>query len=195
MEPIVIEVKKIQFFDKGELEELTSATMNAVDEGIGFGWITKPPKNKVKDYWQGVLLVPNRDLFIGKYKEIVSGSIQVVTFSSTNEAAIFRVSIDTHFVATWARGHGLCNLGGLCYTFQEQGVGLTRPVVAEKTCGKELSQLHAAASAAQSLLEAQSSQGGRVGFQTSTYYSRQGVWTTPVSWLSPLTPFRKNNKP
>ena len=37
MEPIVIEVKKIQAFAKGELEELTSATMNAVEEGIGFG--------------------------------------------------------------------------------------------------------------------------------------------------------------
>ena len=106
----MIEVKKIEKFEKGELEELTSATMNAIEEGIGFGWITKPPKNKVKEYWKGVLLVPNRWLFIGKYKGVVSGSIQVVTFSSTNEAAIFRVFIDTHFVATWARGHGLAKL-------------------------------------------------------------------------------------
>ena len=110
MEPIVIEVKKIQVFDKGELEELTSATMNAIDEGIGFGWTAKPPKNKVKEYWKGVLLVPNRWLFIGKYKGVISGSIQVVTSSSANEAALFRISIDTHFVATWARGHGLAKL-------------------------------------------------------------------------------------
>ena len=94
MDSIVIEVKKIQVFDKGELEELTSATMNAVDEGIGFGWTTKPPKNKVKEYWKGVLLVPNRWLFIGKYKGVISGSIQVVTSSSANEAALFRFSID-----------------------------------------------------------------------------------------------------
>jgi ribosomal protein S18 acetylase RimI-like enzyme len=107
MDSIVIEVKKIKRFDKGELEELTSATMNAIEEGIGFGWTNKPPVNKVKEYWKGVLLVPNRWLFIGKYKGVISGSIQVVTASSANEAAIFRVSIDTHFVATWARGHGL----------------------------------------------------------------------------------------
>ncbi len=106
----MIKVEKREKFLKGELEELTTATMDAIKEGIGFGWVTLPPRNKVKDYWQGVLLVPNRDLFIGKYKEIVSGSIQVVTFSSTNEAAIFRVFIDTHFVATWARGHGLAKL-------------------------------------------------------------------------------------
>ena len=33
MDSIVIEVKKIKRFDKGELEELTSATMNAIEEG------------------------------------------------------------------------------------------------------------------------------------------------------------------
>ena len=103
----MIEVKKIKVFEKGELEELTSATMNAIQEGIGFGWIKRPAKNKVIEYWRGVILVPNRWLFVGKYKGVISGSIQVVTFSSTNEAAIFRVFIDTHFVATWARGHGL----------------------------------------------------------------------------------------
>ena len=106
----MIEVKKIKNFEKGELEELTSATMNAIQEGIGFGWIKKPAKNKIIEYWKGVILVPNRWLLVGKYKGIISGSIQVVTFSSTNEAAIFRVFIDTHFVATWARGYGLAKL-------------------------------------------------------------------------------------
>ena len=106
----MIEVKKINKFEKGELEELTSATMDAIQEGIGFGWIKKPPKNKIIDYWKGVLMVPNRWLFLGKYKGVISGSIQVVTVSSSNEEAIFRVFIDTHFVATWARGHGLAKL-------------------------------------------------------------------------------------
>ena len=106
----MIEVKKINSFEKGEIEELTSATMDAIQEGIGFGWTTKPPKNKIIEYWKGVLLVPNRWLFLGKYKGVISGSIQVVTLSSSNEAAIFRVFIDTHFVATWARGHGLAKL-------------------------------------------------------------------------------------
>ena len=106
----MIEVRKTNSFEKGELEELTSATMDAIQEGIGFGWIAKPPKNKITEYWKGVLLVPNRWLFLGKYKGVISGSIQVVTLTSSNEAAIFRVFIDTHFVATWARGHGLAKL-------------------------------------------------------------------------------------
>ena len=71
----MIEVKRIKSFEKGELEELTSATMNAIQEGIGFGWIKKPAKNKIIEYWKGVVLVPNRWLFVGKYKGIISGSI------------------------------------------------------------------------------------------------------------------------
>ena len=106
----MITVEKIASFKRGELEELTSATMDAIKEGIGFGWVKPPPKNKVKDYWKGVLVVPNRWLFLGRYKGLVAGSLQVVTFTSTNEASIFRVFIDTHFVATWARGYGLARL-------------------------------------------------------------------------------------
>ena len=106
----MITVKKTNSFKKGELEELTSATMDAIEEGIGFGWIKRPPKNKVRNYWKGVLLVPNRWLFLGRYKGLIAGSVQVVTFSSSNEASMFRVFIDTHFVATWARGHGLAKL-------------------------------------------------------------------------------------
>ena len=106
----MITVEKTTIFRKGEIEELTAATMDAIKEGIGFGWINPPPKNKVKDYWKGVLLVPNRWLFLGRYKGLIAGSLQVVTFSSTNEASMFRVFIENHFVATWARGHGLAKL-------------------------------------------------------------------------------------
>ena len=106
----MITVKKTNSFKKGELEELTSATIDAIEEGIGFGWIKRPPKNKVRNYWKGVLLVPNRWLFLGRYKGLIAGSLQVVTFSSSNEASMFRVFIDTHFVATWARGYGLAKL-------------------------------------------------------------------------------------
>ena len=35
---------------------------------------------------------------------------KLLPFSSSNEASMFRVFIDTHFVATWARGHGLAKL-------------------------------------------------------------------------------------
>ena len=95
---------------KVDLQELCDATEEAILAGGGFGWISPPSLKTLQDYWKGVLMVPNRWLFLGKYKGVISGSIQVVTVSSSNEAAIFRVFIDTHFVATWARGHGLAKL-------------------------------------------------------------------------------------
>ena len=41
----MITVKKTNSFKKGELEELTSATMDAIKEGIGFGWVKASPLN------------------------------------------------------------------------------------------------------------------------------------------------------
>tara|TARA_Y100001935_G_C17264028_1_gene488109 strand:- start:469 stop:1005 length:537 start_codon:yes stop_codon:yes gene_type:complete len=110
METLMIKVDRINKFGSGELEELTLATIDAIENEIGFGWTKKPHKNKLLDYWNGVLLVPNRWLFVGKYQGIVSGSLQVVTPSKSNEAGSFKAFIDTHFVATWARGHGLAKL-------------------------------------------------------------------------------------
>ena len=49
----MIEVKKIKNFEKGELEELTSATMNAIQEGIGSfvaGEVIKGLNNDQKNY-------------------------------------------------------------------------------------------------------------------------------------------------
>ena len=68
----MITVTKTKSFNKGELEELTAATMDAIKEGIGFGWVKPPPKNKVRNYWKGVLLVPNRWLFLGRYKGLIT---------------------------------------------------------------------------------------------------------------------------
>ena len=101
--------KKTNSFKKGELEELTAATMDAVKEGIGFGWVKPPPKNKVRNYWKGVLLVPNRWLFLGRYKGLIAGSCKLLRFLLLMRLQCLSF-IDTHFVATWARGHGLAKL-------------------------------------------------------------------------------------
>ena len=102
-----IKVYKVISFKPGELEELTTASRDAINAGMGFGWNNPPSEEKLKAYWKGVLLVPNRWLFVGKFDDVIAGSVQVVRANSSNEAAFFRVSIDAHFVATWARGHGL----------------------------------------------------------------------------------------
>lgn len=86
---------------------LTRATVAAIGDGIGFGWVTPPPRRRLAAYWRGVLLVPERELHIGRLDGEAVGSVQLVKPAPTYEAGDFAASIDTHFVAPWARGHGL----------------------------------------------------------------------------------------
>ena len=90
-----------------DLAALTRATIAAIDEGIGFGWVKPPSRRRLSAYWRGVLLVPERELHLGRLDGDVAGSVQLVKPAPTFEAGDFAASIDTHFVAPWARGHGL----------------------------------------------------------------------------------------
>jgi ribosomal protein S18 acetylase RimI-like enzyme len=100
----VVNVKR---FRRGELAELCEATAEAIRDGIGFGWVQAPARHRLEAYWRGVLLVPERELFIGRIDGAVGGSIQLVKPAPNFEAGHFAAHIDTHFVAPWARGHGL----------------------------------------------------------------------------------------
>ncbi len=97
----------IERFRGGELNELCGATKEALSHGIGFGWIRTPERERLEAYWRGVLVVPQRILIVGRREGVIAGSIQVVLPGPNDEARVFSVSIDTHFVAPWARGHGL----------------------------------------------------------------------------------------
>ncbi len=102
-----ISVNKLEKYKSGDIDELIRATKDAIKAGMGFGWVVEPNEKKLKDFWKGILLVPNRILFVGRLNGSIVGSIQLVKPLSNNEAAAFRISIDTHFVATWARGYGI----------------------------------------------------------------------------------------
>ena len=100
-------VVKVKRFRRGELAELCEATVEAIRGGIGFGWVQPPARHRLEAYWRGVLLVPERELFIGRVDGAVGGSVQLVKPVPNFEAGHFAAHIDTHFVAPWARGHGL----------------------------------------------------------------------------------------
>lgn len=91
----------------GELNELCQATEEALAAGIGFGWVRPPDRARLEAYWRGVLVVPQRVLIVGRREGVIAGSVQVVLPVPNDEARAFSVSVDTHFVAPWARGHGL----------------------------------------------------------------------------------------
>jgi ribosomal protein S18 acetylase RimI-like enzyme len=105
--PVTVAVEKLTGFSGTDLADLCEATEAAIAEGGGFGWVRTPPRDALEKYWQGVLLVPGRTLFIGRLDGVVCGSSQLVRPPRNNEAQAFSAQLTSLFVAPWARGHGL----------------------------------------------------------------------------------------
>ncbi|MDA0368173.1 MAG: GNAT family N-acetyltransferase [Proteobacteria bacterium] len=94
-------------FDDDDLDEICEATEQAIEVGIGFDWISPPPRDRLESYWRGVLLVPERELLVGRYNGTVAGTAQMVRPAPNNQAGAHNVILNSFFVAPWARGHGL----------------------------------------------------------------------------------------
>ena len=93
-----------------DLQALCEATDAAIIEGGGFGWIEPPGRRALESYFRGVLLMPERLLFLARLDGIIVGSAQLVRPPRNNEAQAFAASLMHSFVAPYARGHGLARL-------------------------------------------------------------------------------------
>jgi len=105
--PVTVAVERLQSFAGTDLEDLCVATEASIAEGGGFGWVNKPRRDLLEKYWSGVLLVPERALFVGRLDGVVVGSAQLVRPPRNNEAQAFSAHLTSAFVAPWARGYGL----------------------------------------------------------------------------------------
>jgi ribosomal protein S18 acetylase RimI-like enzyme len=102
-----IKVELLEALSDGDLADLCDAAEVAIIDGGGFGWLTPPPREVMERYWRGVLLVPERDLLVGRLDGTIAGSAQLVRPPRNNEAQARVAQITTNFVAPWARGHGM----------------------------------------------------------------------------------------
>ena len=100
-------VEKKTTMTDAELNELAIAMEDAIRDGIGFNWLAPPMRETLESYARGVLMVPSRSLFVGKLDGTIASAIQLVRPSKTKETSAFAATIEAHFVAPWARGHGL----------------------------------------------------------------------------------------
>lgn len=100
-------VEKKTAMTESELGQLAVATEDATRDGIGFNWLTPPMRETLESYWKGVLMVPTRSLFVAKLDGTITGAIQLVRPSKARESQAFAVTVEAHFMAPWARGHGL----------------------------------------------------------------------------------------
>lgn len=102
-----IELRRIKELNTADLAALCRATEDAVRDDIGFNWITPPLPETLEAYWKGVLVVPERQLYGGWLDGTLAASIQLVKPGRSKETSSFAARIEAHFVAPWARGHGL----------------------------------------------------------------------------------------
>ena len=105
-----IAVERVTHFSSRDLTELCEAADDAIKAGGGFGWLKPPPRHIMEAYWRGVLLVPERSVFIGRLEGVAAGSAQLWRPPRNNEAQAHAATMMTNFVAPWARGHGLARL-------------------------------------------------------------------------------------
>ena len=102
-----ISVDVLETISNTDLADLCYNTEQAIKAGGGFGWITVPPREVLKKYWNGMLLVNTNTLIVGRLNGDIAGSLQLSFYPPNNEAQKTIAKIQSHFVAPWARGYGL----------------------------------------------------------------------------------------
>ncbi len=116
-------VEQVRVLNEDEVDELCTAAEQAISDGNGFGWLAPPSKMVLEKYWRGVLMMPQRDLFVARLDGAIVGSTQMLRPPANNEAQSHAAHLTTFFIAPWARGHGLARglLAAVERTAREQG--------------------------------------------------------------------------
>ena len=103
-------VERSTDLNEDDLAALCEAADAAIIEGGGFGWVNPPGRIALERYFRGVLLVPERALYLARLNGIIVGSAQLVRPPRNNEAQAFSATLTHAFIAPYARGHGLARL-------------------------------------------------------------------------------------
>jgi ribosomal protein S18 acetylase RimI-like enzyme len=102
--------EQLKRFNDTDLNALCEATDAAIIDGGGFGWVNPPGRRALESYFRGVLLVPERELFVARLNGDIVGSAILVRPPRNNEAQAFSASLMHAYVAPYARGHGLARM-------------------------------------------------------------------------------------
>jgi hypothetical protein len=103
-------VEPLEQFNDHDLNTLCEATDAAIIDGGGFGWLNPPGRRALETYFRGVLLVPERELFVARLNGDIVGSAILSRPPRNNEAQAFAASLMHSYIAPYARGHGLARM-------------------------------------------------------------------------------------
>jgi ribosomal protein S18 acetylase RimI-like enzyme len=118
-----LSVDRIASFTEEDLLALCEATDAAIIDGGGFGWVNPPGRQVIESYFRGLLMVPERELYVGRVDGVIVGSTQLVRPSRNNEAQAMAATITQAFVAPYARRLGLARMMVLRVEERARGMG------------------------------------------------------------------------
>lgn len=119
-----IAVERARTLAEDDLHALTEAATAAIIDGGGFGWVKPPERGGMARYFQGVLQVPERELFLARLDGVVVGAAQLVRAPRNNEAQAFAATLMHAFIAPYARGAGLGRMLTMRVEERARGLGL-----------------------------------------------------------------------
>ncbi|MBM3585743.1 MAG: GNAT family N-acetyltransferase [Alphaproteobacteria bacterium] len=108
-----------------DLQALCDTTDAAILDGNGFGWLHPPPRGRLQAFYRGMLIIPERELFVGRLDGVIVASAQLWRPTRNNEAQAFAGTLTSHWVAPWARGHGLARMLLQAVEERAQALGLS----------------------------------------------------------------------
>ena len=102
-------LRSLNGMDLSDLCDAAESTLldNSLSFNIGMNRTKPSTRESLESYWKGVLLVPERILIIGRIDGVIAASVQLIKPAPDNQTSAFSGTIERHFVAPWARGHGL----------------------------------------------------------------------------------------
>lgn len=103
-------VERAERLSEADLADLAEATDAAIIEGGGFGWLEPQGRAALERHFRGVMLVPERELFVARLDGHPVGSALLVRPPRNNEAQAFAATLTHAYIAPYARGFGLARL-------------------------------------------------------------------------------------
>lgn len=102
--------ERVSVLSDDDMQALCEATNAAILDGGGFGWVSSPGRRTLEQYFRGILLVPERVLFVGRLDGTIVGATQLLRPPRNNEAQAMNATLMHSYIAPYARGHGLARL-------------------------------------------------------------------------------------
>jgi ribosomal protein S18 acetylase RimI-like enzyme len=102
-----ISVDHVTRLDEADLDSLAKATENAIFDGTDSSWRGRPSAERLKAFWNGVALSPQRHLVIARLEGKAIGAVQIVQAGPLSEVGPEVATLDNFFLDPAARGRGL----------------------------------------------------------------------------------------